>query len=123
MPNKAESDEEPVIVRIRDMGRGGVFSRRVRRVKDSYTVDAKKIRERALENLQELAEEAHRRATSKYLPTAERQRWARIETYIYQTINGLLKTHDEEEFRERLEELHRVVDGLTKEAGEPGEEG
>ena len=123
MPNKAESDEEPVIVRIRDMGRGGVFSRRVRRVKDSYTVDAKKIRERALENLQELAEEAHRRATSKYLPTAERQRWARIETYIYQTINGLLKTYDEEEFRERLEELYKVVDGLTKEIRELGEEG
>jgi hypothetical protein len=123
VPNKAERDEEPTFVQIRDTGRGGVFTRRVRRVKDSYTVDARKIRERALKNLEELAEEAHRRATSKYLPTAERQKWARIEAYVYQTLNGLLKTHDEEEFGERLEELYKVVDRLTKEVGEPGEEG
>jgi hypothetical protein len=106
-----------------EAGRRGVFPRRVRVIRDSYEVDAKATIEKAIRNLMELAEEAHRLATSKYQPTEDRQRWARIAAYIYQTINSLAKTHDSQTFSERLEELTRRVDELTKEVGASGEEG
>ena len=122
MPNKAEKNEESPRVQIRDLRRGEVFTRRVRDVRESYEVDTRATIQRAIRNLEELAEEAHRRATSKYLPTAERQRWARIEAYIYQTINSLAKTSDIQTIQKKLEELNRRVDELTKEDRGPGEE-
>lgn len=123
MPDKAEKDEESPRVQIRELRRGDVFTRRVRDVRESYEVDTRATIQRAIKNLEELAEEAHRRATSKYLPTAERQRWARIEAYIYQTINSLAKTRDSQMIQEKLEELTRRVDKLMEEDRGPGEEG
>jgi len=121
VPNKEEKDEDSTRVRIRDLQRGEVFTRRVRDVEESYEVDTRATIQRAIRNLEEIAEEAHRRATSKYLPTAERQRWARIEAYIYQTINSLAKTSDSQMVQEKLEELTRRVDKLMEARG-PGEE-
>ena len=120
MPFNAE--EEPRDAQA-EPGRGGVFPRRVRGVREIYEVDTRATIEKAIRNLMELAEEAHRRATSKYQPTEDRQRWARIEAYIYQTINSLAKTHDTQMIMERLEELTRIVDKLSEEDGESGEEG
>ena len=100
-----------------------VFPRRVRHIRDSYDVDTRSTIEKALRNLMELAEEAHRLATSKYQPTEDRQRWARIEAYIYQTINSLAKTRDSQTIEERLEELTRNVDKLMAEGQESREEG
>lgn len=123
MPNKKEKNEESPRIQIRDLRRGKVFTRRVRDIRESYEVDTRTTIQKAIRNLEELAEEAHRRATSKYLPTAERQRWARIEAYIYQTINSLAKTRDSQMIQEKLEELTRRVDEFTKEDRGPGEEG
>ena len=83
---------------------------RLRKVKKKYEVDTKKSLERAIKNLIDLAEEVHKRATSKYLPTEVRQKWARIEAYIYQTINSLTKTYDAKLIEEKLEELTRLVE-------------
>lgn len=88
---------------------GGILFR-LRRVKKDYEVDTKRTLEKAIENLQELAEEVHKRAISKYLSTEVRQKWARIEGYIYQTINGLTKTYDARIVQEKLEELTRIVE-------------
>lgn len=104
-------------------GRRGVFPRRVRGIRDRYEVDTWATIEKAISNLVELAEEAHRLATSKYQPKEDRQRWARIAAYIYQTINSLAKTHDSQMIQEKLEELTRRVDELTKEDRGSGEEG
>jgi len=120
MPFNAEEEARDTQA---EPGRRGVFPRRVRGVKDSYEVDTKATIEKAIRNLEELAEEAHRRATNKYLPTEDRQKWARIEAYIYQTINSLAKTHDTQMITERLEELTRIVDKLSEKDRESGEEG
>ena len=123
MPNKAEKNEESPHVEIRSPRRGEVFTRRVRDIRESYEVDTRTTIQKAIRNLEELAEEAHKRATSKYLPTAERQRWARIEAYIYQTINSLAKTRDSQMIQEKLEELTSRVDKLMEEDREPRKEG
>jgi low affinity Fe/Cu permease len=123
MPDEEEKGKESPYVQIRPPRRGDVFPRRVRGIKESYEVDTRKTVEKAIRNLEELAEEAHKRATSKYLPTEDRQRWARIEAYIYQTINGLAKTRDTQAIMEKLEELTRRVDKLMEEDREPRKEG
>lgn len=60
---------------------------------------------------------------SKYQPTEVRQKWARIEVYIYQTINSLTKTYDSRMVLEKLEELTLRVEEFMEEDRELGEEG
>lgn len=98
------------------------FLVRARKVREKYEIDTKSTLERAIENLEELAEEAHKRATSKNLPTEIRQKWARIEAYIYQTLNSLTKTYDSRQMLEKLEELTICVEELMEEDPEPREE-
>ena len=122
MSSKAEKETESTTIHIRELKRGEVFPRRVRNVKEKYEIDTRKTIENAIRNLEELAEEAHKRATAKYLPTDVRQKWARIEAYIYQTINSLTKTYDSRMAMEKLEELTRLVEEHMEEDSEPREE-
>lgn len=122
MPSKTKKETETPTIQIRQLRRGEVFPRRVRGVRERYKVDTRKTIENAIRNLEELAEEAHKRATSKYLPTEVRQKWARIEAYIYQTINTLTKTYDSQRVMEKLEELTRRVEEYMEKDQEPGEE-
>jgi len=85
-------------------------------------LDTRKTIENAIRNLDELADEAHTRATSKYQPVEARQKWARIETYVYQTINSLTKNYDSQLVMEKLEALTRRVEGLMEEDQGSGEE-
>ena len=123
MPDKIEKEPETPATQIRHPRKGEVFPRRLRRVRERYEVDTRKTIENAIRNLEELAEEAHKRATSKYLPTEVRQRWTRIEAYLYQTINSLTKTYDSQMVMEKLEELTRIVEELMEEDQEPRGEG
>ena len=82
-------------------------------------VDPQEFREQAIVQLTELANEAHSRATSKYLPTDVRQKWSRIATYVHQTANTVLKAYDGHVINEKLEELTRRVEELMEEAEEP----
>ena len=84
-------------------------------------VDPQQYRERAIEQLTELADAAHDRATAKFLPTDVRQRWSRIEAYIHQTANSILKAYDSHAINEKLEELVGRVDELVEEAEAAGE--
>ena len=122
MPSKIEKEPETPAIQIRHPRKGEIFPRRVRRVRERYEVNTRKTIENAIRNLEELAEEAHKRATSKYQPTEDRQKWARIEAYVYQTINSLTKTHDSQMVMERLEELTSVVEELMEEDQRPREE-
>ena len=113
-------EEEPLIIeRPRERE---VFPRRVSEIREVYVLDTEEVLENAIANLVELAGEAHKRATNKYVPTRDRQRWARVEAYIYQTINSLLKTHDDQQVLKKLRELEETVKRLMEEAGEPGAE-
>jgi len=109
-------------VYIREVKRGEAFPRRLRIVGSQYELDTRKSIEKAIRNLEELAEEAHKRATSKYLPTDVRQKWARIEAYIYQTINSLTKNYNSQRVMDKLEELTLRVEKYMEEDPEPGEE-
>jgi len=122
MPSKIEKEPETPATQIRHPRKGEVFPRRVRSVRERYELDTRKTIENAIRNLEELAKEAHKRATSKYQPTEDRQKWARIEAYLYQTINSLTKTHDSQMVMERLEELTSIVDKLMEEDQRPREE-
>ena len=122
MPYKVEKEQKTPATQVGHPRKGEVFPRRVRGVRERYEVDTRKTIENAIRNLEELAEEAHKRATSKYLPTEVRQKWTRIEAYLYQTINSLTKTHDSQMVMERLEELTRDVDRLMEEDQGPREE-
>jgi len=120
IPNKSKEETETSSISI--IPRKGPFPRRLRRVRRTYEVDSRKTIEKAIRNLQELAEEAHKRATAKYLPTEVRQKWARIEAYIYQTINSLTKTYDSQVIMEKLKELTKRVKELMEGDRESREE-
>jgi DNA-directed RNA polymerase subunit L len=94
---------------------------RTRRIRLKSPVDPQQYREQAMVQLTELANEAHDRATSKYLPTAVRQKWSRIATYTHQTANTILKAYDSHAINEKLEELTRRVEELMEETEKPGE--
>ena len=102
-------------IKIRRPKRGEPFPRRVRGVKEKYELDTRKCIEKAIKDLMKLAEEAHKYATAKYQPTEVRQKWTRLEAYIYQTINSLTKTYDSQRVLEKLEELTRIVEKYLEE--------
>lgn|GEM_PF-1631659 len=97
------------------------FVSRTLRVRRVYQLDTRKTIENAIRNLDELAEEAHTRATSKYQPVEARQKWARIEAYVYQTINSLTKNYDSQLVMEKLEALTRRVEEFMEEDQGSGE--
>ena len=97
------------------------FISRTLRVRRVYQLDTRKTIENAIRNLDELAEEAHTRAKSKYQPVEARQKWARIEAYVYQTINSLTKNYDSQLVMEKLEALTRRVEEFMEEDQGSGE--
>jgi hypothetical protein len=86
-----------------------------------YRLNTRKTIEKAIMNLDELADEAHIRAKSKYQPVEARQKWARIAAYIYQTINSLAKNYDSQLVLEKLEALTSRVEELMEEDQGSGE--
>ena len=111
-----QSKANATIIQIRR----GPFPRRVRGVKEKYELETRNCIEKALRDLMKLAEEAHKYATSKYQPTESRQKWGRLEAYIYQTINSLTKTYDSQRVLEKLEELTRIVEKHMEEDSKAG---
>ena len=93
----------------------GAFARRTRLITDEYVTDTKKVRERAIKQLQQLADEAHSRATNKYQSIESRQQWAKIEVYVIQTLNSLVKSYDQQKIMEKMEDLTARVHKLMEE--------
>ncbi len=97
------------------------FLVRTRRIRYKSPVDPQRYREQAIVQLTELADAAHSRAISKYLPVADRQRWSKIATSVHQTANSILKAYDSHAINEKLEELTCRVEELMAEAEKSGE--
>jgi hypothetical protein len=106
MNSKTEEKSTKRRIRHRD---DRIFTRRARLIRNMYVLSTKKIREDAINRLQELAEEAQKRATSKHLATEARQKWAKIAAYLYQTLNSILNSYDEAYILEKLEEIEEYV--------------
>jgi len=88
------------------------FTQKVRRM---VKIDTGEIREKALERLEKLAEEAHSYAMDKTMDEKERRDWARIVGYMYQTLNSVASEYDVEKIKQRLEELRRFVESRAGE--------
>lgn len=85
-------------------------------------IDTQAKREEAIRRLEELAQMAHKYAVDESLSPSQRLRWARIEAYIYQVINTVLKEYDSAEIKRRIEELRSLIENeLGKRAGAPRE--
>lgn len=89
--------------------RDRTFARRTRLIRNDYATRTKKIREEAIERLKALAEEAQKRATAKYQKSEERQKWAKIAAYLYQTLNSILNSYDQSYILGKLEEIEEYV--------------
>ena len=76
----------------------------------SRRVEGQRIREELIKSLRELYELASRYAKSQRVKIREKERWAKLSAYIAQTINTILKTHDELEVEEAIEELKNYVE-------------
>lgn len=121
IPNEKKNEEEITTIRMTPR----VYSEflvRTRRVRDNYEINTKGTIENALQNLKELVDEAHKRATSKNLPTNVRQKWMRIEIHICQAINTLTKNYDNQWAAEKLKELTLLVEKYMEKDPESGEE-
>ena len=93
--------------------------RRLRRILRALTtINTQAKREEATCKLEELATMAHKYATDEKLTAPQRLKWARIEAYIYQTINSILREYDHAQIKKRIEELKQMIeDELRKRAG------
>jgi len=111
---ETKKKKETTTYRVKTIRGGRGVLIRLRRARADYKFNTKKTLEKAIKNLEELAEEAHKRATSKYLPTEERQKWAKIEAYLYQTIASISKTYDLQQIEEKLEEMNRHIEEIME---------
>ena len=102
------------IITIRPRTRHPI-ARRARLMSRKYKIDTQRARELLIERLQETIEEAHKRATAKYTPTEDRQTWAKLEAYLVQTLNSILKSYDELYINQKLREMEEIVEELTEE--------
>ena len=74
-------------------------------------VDTQLKREAMIKDLGELAKVAHAHAmdeTGNFEPY-ERLKWARIEAYIYQVINTIMRSYDSVEIKAKLDELKKMI--------------
>ena len=73
-------------------------------------LDTQAARETAIASLQKLAEIAHDYAVNDKLEAKNRLKWARIEAYVYQVINTLMRAYDQVDIKRRLDELKRMIE-------------
>lgn len=72
-------------------------------------LDTQAKRAEAIKNLEALAEVAHQFAIKKENPRLA-AKWARIEAYIWQTCNSLMKSYDKTRIEKEIEKLKRLVE-------------
>ena len=81
---------------------------------DVKALDTQLAREKAIENLETLAKKAHTKATGEGTGAIK---WARIEAYVYQVINTLMRTYDQADIKRQFDDLKRMIeDELGKKA-------
>jgi hypothetical protein len=93
-----------------------LVARRIADMREKVKVDTQKIREKLLENLQTIFNEAVKFAKGevtvdgKELTLKQRQAWTRVAAYTAQVIQSVAKGFDEHEIDMQLDELQRLVD-------------
>ena len=73
-------------------------------------IDTQAMREEIVDKLKELIAIAHDHAVNRELPSKVRRDWSRLEAYLAQTLNSIMRAYDMVQIKQQLEELKRIVD-------------
>jgi predicted ArsR family transcriptional regulator len=90
-----------------------MLKNRIRKLRAQVKTDTQKMREDALQNLQELFNMAKTLAQNNTLKITQRQNWTRVATYICQVINSVAQTFDEKQIDQDLEKLETLINEAT----------
>ena len=82
--------------------------------KELKKLDTQQSREEAVKRLTELAETCHQYGMTPNRKTKASREWFRLEAYVYQTINAILREYDEKLIKSRLEEIWRRLETLEE---------
>jgi len=89
--------------------------RRIAKLRETVKINTQEIRERLLENLQAIFENAVKLAKGEVtvdgekLTLKERQAWARVAAYTAQVIESVASGFDERQIDVQLDELEKLV--------------
>jgi hypothetical protein len=101
-----------------------MITRRIAELRKEFQVNTQQLRTNTLQSLQELFSIAMSLAKgetktqtadgkTEKLTLKQRQMWARVATYIAQTINSISNTFDERKIDEDLEKLEELINEAT----------
>ncbi|MEM3697393.1 MAG: hypothetical protein QXQ94_07845 [Candidatus Bathyarchaeia archaeon] len=97
-----------------------MITRRIAELREEYQINTQQLRTKTIQNLQELfniaaslAKGETKTQTSngktEKLTLKQRQMWARVATYIAQTINSISSTFDERQIDQDLAKLEQMI--------------
>ena len=79
-------------------------------------IDTQAKRREAVERLERLAEMAHG-YMEEAEGTKEKLKWARVEVYIYQTINGIMKAYDDAQIKQDIARIKKTIREILGDEG------
>ena len=95
------------------ISRNSMLKNRVKKLRAEVRVDTQKLRNQAIENLQELFTLAKEQAQNQNVKLKERQSWARVAAYICQVINTIAVHFDERQIDLDLNKLEELINETT----------
>jgi hypothetical protein len=90
-----------------------MLKNRVQKLRAEVRVDTQKLRNQAIENLQELFTLAKEQAQNPDVKLKQRQSWARVAAYICQVINTIAVHFDERQIDIDLNKLEELINETT----------
>ena len=95
------------------ISRNSMLKNRIQKLRAEVRVDTQKLRNQAIENLQELFTLAKEQAQNQSVKLKERQSWARVAAYICQVINTIAVHFDERQIDLDLNKLEELINETT----------
>jgi ribosomal protein L17 len=95
------------------ISRNSMLKNRVQKLRAEVRIDTQKLRNQAIENLQELFTLAKEQAQNTNIKLKQRQSWARVAAYICQVINTIAAHFDERQIDVDLNKLEELINETT----------
>jgi len=90
--------------------RNAMITRRIQKLRTEVKLDTQKLRNEAIQSLQELFAMAKSQATNPNLKPPQKQKWTRAAAYITQIMNTIAAALDNRQIDEDLQNLEKLVD-------------
>jgi len=90
--------------------RNVMLIRRLNQTRRIFQLDTQNIRVKLIRRLEELFNLAQANAKAQRLELPQREKWAKVATFIAQTINSLTQAFDERAFDENLKKLETLIE-------------